>query len=131
MDAKKLNELLKHTRDQRFRKQTQAVVDMANANKALAQTPEGQQRIREQQAKRKATGWSTKLIGNQNGKNSPRMQGKRHTAATKHLLSQAMTGRDHSSITGVPKPKATCPHCGKTGGRPQMIQFHFDKCKHK
>lgn len=22
-----------------------------------------------------------------------------------------------------------CPHCGKTGGEPQMIQWHFKKCK--
>jgi hypothetical protein len=22
-----------------------------------------------------------------------------------------------------------CPHCGKTGGGPQMIQWHFEKCK--
>lgn len=22
-----------------------------------------------------------------------------------------------------------CPHCGKTGGEPQMIQWHFERCK--
>lgn len=27
-----------------------------------------------------------------------------------------------------PKPKATCPHCNKTGGIANMKQWHFDKC---
>lgn len=30
---------------------------------------------------------------------------------------------------GKPRPRATCPHCLKTGGSPQMKQWHFDKCK--
>jgi hypothetical protein len=29
-----------------------------------------------------------------------------------------------------PKPAITCPHCGKTGGKPVMMRYHFDKCKH-
>ncbi len=32
---------------------------------------------------------------------------------------------------GKPRPLATCPHCLKTGGSPQMKQWHFDKCKFK
>ena len=31
--------------------------------------------------------------------------------------------------TGIPASKATCPHCGKTGGVNGMKQWHFDKCK--
>ena len=31
--------------------------------------------------------------------------------------------------TGIPKPKITCPHCGKIGRKPVMIKNHFDKCK--
>ena len=27
--------------------------------------------------------------------------------------------------------KITCPHCGKIGGKPNMINHHFDKCKLK
>jgi hypothetical protein len=27
--------------------------------------------------------------------------------------------------------KMTCPHCGKTGGKPNMINHHFDRCKIK
>lgn len=40
----------------------------------------------------------------------------------------------NKGINGInigPKPKVTCPHCGKTGGRPVMIRFHFDNCKEK
>ena len=29
----------------------------------------------------------------------------------------------------VPKPIVECPHCDKTGGLPQMKQWHFDNCK--
>lgn len=29
-----------------------------------------------------------------------------------------------------PKPKVTCPHCNKTGGKPVMTRYHFDNCKH-
>lgn len=31
--------------------------------------------------------------------------------------------------TGIPKPKVTCPHCGKMGGKPVMMGKHFDRCK--
>ena len=27
--------------------------------------------------------------------------------------------------------EATCPHCGKTGKYAPMMQWHFDRCKHK
>ena len=33
------------------------------------------------------------------------------------------------SASKEPKPSIQCPHCGKTGGKPVMIRFHFDKCK--
>lgn len=29
------------------------------------------------------------------------------------------------------KQIVTCPHCNKNGPKPQMIQWHFDKCKSK
>ena len=31
----------------------------------------------------------------------------------------------------IPKPILECPHCKKTGGAPQMKQWHFDNCRHK
>jgi ribosomal protein S27E len=30
-----------------------------------------------------------------------------------------------------PKEKVTCPHCGKIGGKPVMMKYHFDECKHQ
>lgn len=31
----------------------------------------------------------------------------------------------------VKHSKATCPHCGKTGGKGGMKRYHFDNCKHR
>lgn len=33
------------------------------------------------------------------------------------------------SKKGIPKPKLTCPHCGKTGGHGNMLRYHYDNCK--
>lgn len=30
---------------------------------------------------------------------------------------------------GIKKQQIECPHCGKIGGKPAMIRFHFDNCK--
>lgn len=32
---------------------------------------------------------------------------------------------------GKPKELVICPHCNKEGGKPAMMQWHFDRCKHK
>lgn len=34
-----------------------------------------------------------------------------------------------NSNKGKPKPSIVCPHCGKSGGYPQMIQWHFNNCR--
>ncbi len=34
-----------------------------------------------------------------------------------------------SALKGRSREKATCPHCAKVGGGPQMKQWHFDNCK--
>lgn len=44
-----------------------------------------------------------------------------HTEETKQKMSIAKLG--------IAKPKIQCPHCGKFGGKPAMIRFHFDNCK--
>ena len=36
-----------------------------------------------------------------------------------------------NALKNKSKQKVSCPHCGKTGGQPQMIQWHFDRCKEK
>lgn len=33
------------------------------------------------------------------------------------------------ATSGIPKPVIQCPHCNKSGGLPQMKQWHFDQCK--
>lgn len=80
------------------------------------------------------------------GKNHPKY-GKKHTNETK--LKQSISqlgeknhrfGKHHTDDAkkklseyrlGVPRPKATCPHCNKIGGAPQMMRWHFDNCKLK
>lgn len=32
------------------------------------------------------------------------------------------------TLTGMPKPTSTCPHCGKEGGRHLMQRWHFNNC---
>jgi len=31
----------------------------------------------------------------------------------------------------IQKERVTCPHCQKSGGKPAMVRYHFDNCKHK
>jgi hypothetical protein len=35
------------------------------------------------------------------------------------------------ALSKKPKMIVSCPHCGKVGGKPAMIRFHFDNCKIK
>lgn len=36
----------------------------------------------------------------------------------------------HNFLANHPsKTKVTCPHCGKTGDKPNMSKYHFNKCK--
>lgn len=35
----------------------------------------------------------------------------------------------HRDAKTVKKETVTCPHCGKTGGKPIMSRFHFGNCK--
>ncbi len=55
-------------------------------------------------------------------KMSEGMMGNTHTQDTKDRISKTMSG--------IKKPSITCPHCGKSGGKPAMIRHHFDNCKH-
>jgi hypothetical protein len=44
-----------------------------------------------------------------------------HSDDTKKRMSE--------SASKKPKAIVTCPICGKSGGRPAMTRFHFDKCR--
>jgi len=75
---------------------------------------------------------------------------KKHTAATKKLMSDKKKGKTWEEIFGVagarkkrevnarqkgtvrgPFELVKCPHCEKTGGKPVMKRWHFDNCKFK
>lgn len=38
-------------------------------------------------------------------------------------------GRTNTHQTGRKKMIVTCPVCGKSGGKPVMTRYHFDKCR--
>lgn len=52
------------------------------------------------------------------GENNP-MFGKKHSEESRKKQSESAKQR----------PKVTCPHCNKTGDKPVMTRYHFDKCK--
>ena len=76
-------------------------------------------------------------------------KGKPKSEATKQKISESSKGRTRSQETiekiraarkgghhtpdsiarmKKPKPTITCPHCGQTGGLPQMKRWHMDSC---
>lgn len=73
--------------------------------------------------------------------------GKLHSDETKQKMSDARKGKKinwdlknitkeanekrSKALTGKQKPVIICPHCAKSGGVPQMKQWHFDNCKGK
>lgn len=82
---------------------------------------------------------SEALKGKREGEKNPNY-GKKASEETKRKIGEAGKGRKHSeeakrkiseALKGNPKPKTTCPHCGKEGGNSAMKRWHFDKCKKK
>jgi hypothetical protein len=98
---------------------------------ALLEDPDWQFKQQQGQEQRAKSNWSEKMKGNKNGLGKKRTKKIVQPEYANKSRSEKLMGRKIPSITGVPKPKVTCPHCGKEGGRPQMIQYHFDKCKAK
>lgn len=35
------------------------------------------------------------------------------------------------ALSGVKKELLSCPYCGKVGGKPALVRWHFDNCKEK
>ena len=71
------------------------------------------------------------MKGNTNGSGRKGKQYGPQTPESNAKRSATLMGRVVPSITGVPKEIVTCPNCNKSGGRPQMYQWHFDRCKFK
>jgi len=63
-------------------------------------------------------------------KKSEAQKGRKITWDLKATTPEANEKRS-KSLTGKQKPVIMCPHCGKSGGAPQMKQWHFDNCKGK
>jgi len=55
------------------------------------------------------------------GEQSKRLRGIKCKKETKEKISNSLKGRKLEIIK--------CPHCGKEGPKPQMFQWHMDKCK--
>jgi hypothetical protein len=52
--------------------------------------------------------------------------------ADKSPQAKAAGGKIGGSNPNNPqKLQVTCPHCGKTGQKMNMMQWHFDRCRHK
>jgi len=55
-----------------------------------------------------------------------------HTEESKANISKAKKGKPAKNKgKSHPQRKATCPHCGLTGGAGNMKRYHFHNCKHK
>jgi hypothetical protein len=88
----------------------------------VPKTEEHKRKIREARKFQKSSGW--KWSREESRQNlSERMKRLPRTEESNKKRSETMSG--------VSKPKIECPHCGKLGGRPQMMQWHFDNCKRK
>ena len=73
-------------------------------------------------------------------KMSDAKKGKKFSEEHKRKLSDAHKGKPKSEETkrrmsdakkGIKKEVVTCPYCQKTGGKPAMKRFHYEKCKQK
>ena len=63
-------------------------------------------------------------------KRTASFKGRKITWDLKATTPEANAKRSKSMI-GRKKEIIECPHCNKTGGFPQMKQWHFDNCKEK
>ena len=102
----------------------------AMANKQW-EDQQSRRRAQDAQERRKSSGWNEKMKGNTNAQGNKNRLGMTNSIESNIKRSEKLMGRKIPSITGVPKEIVNCPHCNKSGGRPQMYQWHFDRCKHK
>jgi hypothetical protein len=84
-------------------------------------TSEAKEKIKEARAKQTFSDATRQKM-------SKARKGKKITWDCKTTTTAANEKRS-KTMTGIAKPKITCPHCGKEGGVPQMNQWHFDNCK--
>ena len=106
-------------------KQKQALMSEMNAAKRkAAKRPAAKKGGAKKRAGAKKAGGTAKRRSTR----SKARKGKKITWDCKTTTTAANEKRS-KTMTGIAKPKITCPHCGKEGGVPQMNQWHFDNCK--
>lgn len=85
---------------------------------------------------------------NSNTKPRPSMQGRKYSSEHQGAISRGNTGKRKSNTENMKGAKSEahrknislgkrgkklatveCPHCGKIGGRGNMMRYHFDACK--
>jgi len=115
--------------------------DGGDGNRAWCVTEKTRQKLKAARALRPPASDETRrrMSESLRGENNPNF-GKIASADQREANSAARRGvprsldacaKHSATIRGIPKPKLTCPHCGLTGGTPQMKRYHFDKCKSK
>jgi hypothetical protein len=99
--------------------ETKERISVAKKGKSNGQS--GKKRTEETRAKMSAAKKGKKLSDETKEKVSAQLKIAMNTPEVKAKLSAARKG--------IPKPKVTCPHCGKSGGSNVMKRWHFDNCK--
>jgi hypothetical protein len=61
----------------------------------------------------------------------PEARQQRSSTLKEALADPAVRAKMSAASLGKPKPRATCPHCGKEGGINGIKRYHFDNCKLK
>lgn len=84
-------------------------------------TPESKQKIKEKRSNQTPPNKDRKFSEEHKKNMSLSRQGM--------VLSDTHKKNIGKALKGTKKPLATCPHCGKIGGKSQMHQWHFDRCK--
>ena len=50
-------------------------------------------------------------------------------ARAQQIITKESNQKRSATMIGHKKETATCPHCDLTGGKGNMIRYHFDNCK--
>jgi hypothetical protein len=96
----------------------------------IRQANKGKVRTEEQRQKNRLARLGKKDSEETKKKKSEAFKGRKITWDLKAITPEANEKRKQA-LTGKQKPVIICPYCGKSGGAPQMKQWHFDNCKGK
>lgn len=149
--VKEINELLKATRDQKFRKMSQAKLDANTSRSAVLsgtkRSTDAIEKLKSNEEWRKNVDEANKRITKDPKRNKAigdALRGKTRPPEVGEAISKSLTGKkltvEHrAKMSEIRKGKSInkvlpiicCPHCGKEGKELIMRRWHFDNCKHK